>query len=102
MVDSSYSGGRVIRRTSLHLQFLPEGASAKLGFYIPNRVALSTEKPAELKKTPEMTAPLYGTLSFGGKSYFLAVDEPDDSGREDMRRLASVAIHAGPHGVDVL
>ena len=62
---------------SADLKILPSGAMPKLGGYMPQRLTLSTDKPADLKKAPELSAPLYGTLKFGGKDYLIALDEPD-------------------------
>ena len=59
------------------LKLLTEGAAVKIGPYSPLKLALSTDKPAALKKAPQMTAPLYGELKFAGKSYLIALDEPD-------------------------
>jgi peroxiredoxin len=59
------------------LKLMTEGATMKIGSYSPLKLELSTDKPAALKKAPEMTAPLYGELKFAGKSYLIALDEPD-------------------------
>jgi peroxiredoxin len=59
------------------LKLLPEGAAKKVGFYSPQHLQLSADKPATLTKAPPMTAPLYGELKFAGKSYLVALDEPD-------------------------
>jgi thiol-disulfide isomerase/thioredoxin len=58
------------------MKLIPSGAMAKVGFYMPQRLELSADKPVGVKKAPEMTSPVYGTLMFGGKSYLLAIDEP--------------------------
>jgi thiol-disulfide isomerase/thioredoxin len=53
------------------------GAMRKMGGYRPQQLKMSAEKPADLKKAPEMAAPMYGSIEFGGKSYLMAIDEPD-------------------------
>jgi thiol-disulfide isomerase/thioredoxin len=64
-------------RPEVSMKLVPSGAMPKLGGYRPQRVNLSADKPADLKKAPEMTSPLYGQTSFGGNQYLVAVDEPD-------------------------
>ena len=59
------------------LNVLPAGAAQKIGGYNPQQAKLAKGKPASLKKAPEMAAPLYGQIAFGGKQYLVALDEPD-------------------------
>src|SRR5258706_12540839 len=59
------------------MTLIPSGAMQKLGGYMPQRLELSPDKPAELKKAPELVAPLYGSIKFGGASYLVVVDEPE-------------------------
>src|SRR2546421_9893939 len=59
------------------MDLLSSGAMPKLGGYRPIRLKLSEEKPAELKKAPELAAPLYATIKFADKSYLAALDEPE-------------------------
>ena len=62
---------------AVSMKLLPEGAVGKLTHgYVPRQLKLSADAPAELKKKPEMEAPLFGRIKFGGKSYLLALDEP--------------------------
>src|SRR5437660_1020191 len=58
------------------MNLLPSGAMRKVGGYRPQMLTLSADKPPALKKAPQMTAPTYGSLHFGGKSYLIALDEP--------------------------
>jgi thiol-disulfide isomerase/thioredoxin len=58
------------------MELLTSGAMPKLGGYMPQRLELSETKPPELKKSPDLGAPLYGQIHFGGKSFLLALDEP--------------------------
>ena len=65
------------------LEWLSSGAQKKLGSYMPQRVKLSADKPASLKKAPEgLTAPLYGELTIGPKdataTVLVLLDEPED------------------------
>jgi thiol-disulfide isomerase/thioredoxin len=59
------------------MTLIKSGAMQKLGGYMPLRLELSDKKPDELKKAPDMTAPLYGSLKFGDTSYLVALDEPE-------------------------
>src|SRR4051794_16874566 len=60
------------------LKLVPTGFTAKVGGYMPQRITLSADKPAELKKAPEMTAPIYGQLKLGAEApYLIALDEPE-------------------------
>ena len=59
------------------MTLIPSDAMPKLGGYRPQQVKLSADKPAELKKSPEVISPMYGTLPFGRKSYLVIVDEPE-------------------------
>jgi thiol-disulfide isomerase/thioredoxin len=48
----------------------------KLGGYRPQQVKLAKNKPAGVKKAPEMAEPLYGQIKFGTKQFAVALDEP--------------------------
>jgi thiol-disulfide isomerase/thioredoxin len=65
---------------TIRLTPLPTGASMKLGGYMPIRLQLSTERPADLKNAPPLAAPMYGALKLGPKgsekSFLVVVDEP--------------------------
>jgi thiol-disulfide isomerase/thioredoxin len=61
----------------LSFKLLPSEGMPKLGGFRPQRLNLSADKPADLKKAPPMTSALYGQVPFGGRQYLLAVDEPD-------------------------
>ncbi len=51
---------------SIHLTLLPKGASAKAGYYAPQRANLSEEKPASLKKAPDdLKGAKYAELPLG-------------------------------------
>src|SRR3954452_11420034 len=62
---------------TVNVKILESGAMPKLGGYRPQQLKLSDEKPAELKKTPDLAAPLYGSIHFGDASYLIILDEPD-------------------------
>ena len=68
---------------------LSSGATAKIGGYNPQQAKLAKNKPAALKKAPEMAAPLYGQINFGGRQYLVAVDEPEG---------ADAALHVDANG----
>ncbi len=67
---------------NITLQLLSSGATAKLGGYLPQRLALSAERPIVVKKTPAgLAAPLYGLLALGPRetptAVVVIVDEPE-------------------------
>lgn len=62
---------------SAEMKLVASEAVRKLGGYRPQRLQLSSEKPGELKKAPDLALPLYGTLHFGGGAYLVVVDEPE-------------------------
>jgi len=64
--------------TAVDMHLVASGAMRKLGGYMPQLLKLTADKPADLKKAPEMTAPMYGSIHFGAKSYLIALDEPAD------------------------
>lgn len=64
------------------LKLLSPGGMRKIGGYIPQRLALSSEKPDTVKKLPEdLASPLFGTLKFGARegpaSILIVLDEPE-------------------------
>lgn len=62
---------------TIKLKPVSSGMMPKMGGYIPQRLALSTTKPAGLNKMPAgVTNALYGTLTVGKKSFIVVVDEP--------------------------
>jgi thiol-disulfide isomerase/thioredoxin len=62
------------------LKLLETGGMQKAGYYVPQRLTLSKDKPAEIKKEPTFTAtPMYGTLNFAGGKYLVALDESEDA-----------------------
>jgi thiol-disulfide isomerase/thioredoxin len=88
------------------MKLLPSGAMGKVGFYMPQKLDLSSDKPAELQKAPEMSSPMYGKLTFGGKSYLIAIDEPagkdatlyvDANGNGDLTDDAATAWKKRPY-----
>jgi len=62
------------------LKLLPEGGMAKIGYYSPVQVALSTDKPEGLVKAPaDLVSPMYGVIKFRGEdgpAFLLILDEP--------------------------
>ena len=58
------------------LKFVPSGITAKMGGYMPIRVALSGDASA-VKKAPEgLKAPQYGSIKIGSQTWALVLDEP--------------------------
>ncbi|HZL35203.1 MAG TPA: TlpA disulfide reductase family protein [Tepidisphaeraceae bacterium] len=60
------------------MKLLTSGAMPKLGGYRPQLLKMFDKKPDNLKKAPELSSPLYGSIKFGGKSYLVVLDEPAD------------------------
>jgi thiol-disulfide isomerase/thioredoxin len=59
------------------LKFMPEGITAKLGGYSPQRAEMTAE-PANLKKNrSDLKAPMYGQIVVGAKSFAFVLDEPE-------------------------
>ena len=66
----------------VQLKLLPIGGMAKMGGYMPQRLALAAEKPDGLKKLPaDLAAPLFGTLKLGAADaptgIAVVLDEPE-------------------------
>ncbi len=60
------------------MKFIASGATAKVGGYRPIRAEMDGTAES-VKKAPEgLTAPKYGTLKLGDKSWGFIVDEPED------------------------
>src|SRR5438067_2774694 len=59
------------------IKLMPEGAMRKLGGYQPQMIKMSETKPDALKKAPELAAPLYGSIKFGGVTHLIVLDEPE-------------------------
>ena len=60
----------------------PNKAFSKLGYYMPQRLNLSAQKPDGVKTPPPgLEAPMYGEMKLGPaespSTFFLIVDEPD-------------------------
>ena len=68
---------------SAKLTVVSKGAMAKAGYYMPQRILLTADKPAGIKAEPSYTnKPLYGTLKFGvseDNGLNLALDEAPDA-----------------------
>jgi thiol-disulfide isomerase/thioredoxin len=66
---------------TVKLDPVASGAMPKMGGYMPQQLALKSEKPEGLVKTPELAAPLFGVLSLGPREspirVFVALDEPE-------------------------
>ncbi|MEX2217476.1 MAG: TlpA disulfide reductase family protein [Phycisphaerales bacterium] len=55
-----------------------EGSKAAGGYYQPQRLMLSEEKPATIRKAPAgLEAPLYGVLPIGKGKFHVILDEPE-------------------------
>jgi thiol-disulfide isomerase/thioredoxin len=74
---SSSTPPAVDSTSDVDMNLLASGATERLGGYRPQQLKLVKGKPAALKTAPELTAPLYGQIRFGGKNYVVAVDEPE-------------------------
>ena len=63
----------------IQLTLLAKGASAKIGYYSPQRAALSAQAPKAVVKPPiGLTAPMYGVLPIGGgEGIAFVLDEPE-------------------------
>lgn len=65
---------------TVRLSPVSSGAMKQIGYYMPNRLELSPDKPATLKKAPDgLEAPLYGVLPIAGAKdvvFHVIVDEP--------------------------
>lgn len=64
------------------LKLFPAGATAKMGGFLPLRLALAAEKPGSIKKLPaDLATPLFGTLKLGASEAPTAIavvlDEPE-------------------------
>jgi len=71
------AGLRAEETAEVKMDLLPSGAMQKLGGYRPQLLKLSADKPADLKKAPDLAAPLFGAIHFGEKSYLVVLDEPE-------------------------
>ncbi|MSU49063.1 MAG: hypothetical protein EXS37_08270 [Opitutus sp.] len=66
----------------MHLKLISSGGMAKMGGYMPQRLALSAEQPTGIVKLPaHLVAPLFGALKIGvgdaATAIFVVLDEPD-------------------------
>jgi len=66
----------------VQLKLLSSGGVSKMGGYMPQRLAISAEKPDGIKKLPaDLAAPLFGTLKLGASdaptSIAVVLDEPE-------------------------
>ena len=77
-----FAGGISVSAEEVKLGLMPEGATRKLGGYMPQKLTLSSKAPEGLKKTPAgLEAPVYGELKLGASeasmTFYLILDEPD-------------------------
>ena len=77
----SIVGLSVATAQDVNLKWLGTDASNELGYYMPQRLKLSSTKPDSLKKAPEgLLAPLYGEIKIGPKearsTCLVILDEP--------------------------
>lgn len=66
----------------LQFKLLSSGGTAKVGTYLPQRLAISAETPEGIKKLPsDLAAPLFGTLKLGPgdapTAFAVVLDEPE-------------------------
>jgi len=59
------------------LNLVAKGGMRKMGGYRPQLLKMSADKPEGLKKAPNLAAPLYGAIEFGGAPHLVVLDEPD-------------------------
>ncbi len=64
------------------LKLVPTGGSSTVGGYLPVRLQLTPDRPAELKKLPEdLAAPRYGVIRFGAldqpRAFVVVLDEAE-------------------------
>ena len=60
------------------MKFIPSGAMAKAGGYVPVQAPMNETAPAAIKKAPEgITTPKYGALKLGKQSWAFILDEPE-------------------------
>ncbi|HJP83772.1 MAG TPA: TlpA disulfide reductase family protein [Fimbriimonadaceae bacterium] len=57
--------------------FIPSGAVAKAGGYVPIRCNLTADATGITKKPADLVSPRYGTLMFGPKQVAIILDEPE-------------------------
>jgi peroxiredoxin len=80
-VTLASTAGLALAQGTVIMKLKPEGASKELGYYSPQRVTLSADKPATITKMPEgVTAPMFGVIPISGKKdakYHVVVDEPE-------------------------
>ncbi|MCC7230699.1 MAG: TlpA family protein disulfide reductase [Fimbriimonadaceae bacterium] len=57
------------------MKFIPSGAVAKAGGYMPIRCQLTGSDAGITKKPADLVAPRYGKLTFGSSDYFIILDE---------------------------
>jgi thiol-disulfide isomerase/thioredoxin len=66
---------------TVKLQAFASGATARVGGYRPQPLRLSSDRPAELAKSQEMAAPLFGVIALGPREsttrVIVALDEPE-------------------------
>lgn len=92
---------------SVTLKPVPTGATPMIGGYMPQRLPLSTTRPAAVRKAPaDLKAPMYGTLAIGGKSFAVLIDRPegaanrifiDSNADGDLTNDAAIAFSASPY-----
>jgi Thiol-disulfide isomerase and thioredoxins len=92
------------------LKVVAQGASRRLGGYMPQRLALTDKQPASVTKLPaNLRAPRYGTLAFGPNTVTILLDEPatgdarlyvDANGNGDLTDDAPVPWQKKPYAGD--
>lgn len=92
MVLAAFVLGAVSFADGVQLTFVPSNMTQKLGGYRPVRADM-VEEFEGLKMPAGLTAPKYGKLDFGGKSFAFVLDEPpsgsaklivDSNGNSDL------------------
>ncbi|MCC6677260.1 MAG: TlpA family protein disulfide reductase [Phycisphaerales bacterium] len=105
--------GTAMADDTVRLAPVNSGAMKKIGYYMPNRLELSDDKPATLKKVPDgLEAPLYGVLPIAGAPglvFHIVVDEPagkpsrllvDSNGNGDLTDDDAAEWGGKPQGAD--
>ncbi len=65
--------------STFKVNFVGVGMTSKMGGYVPVRAKMSSADPGIGKRPDGITAPSYGKIPVGGKTFFFILDEPAGS-----------------------
>ena len=71
------ASGETSAQARVDLKLVAKGAEGKMREYTPHLLKMSGSRPASIKNAPHLAVPLYGEIPFAGKTYAIAVDEPE-------------------------